>query len=158
MAIGDNSVINGVTKYDFSSTLVYLFDLATIIVDGGDITFDLTKSNEESYSIPFADIVDQKGAANAEQYVDQLATDGHYRVTVNTSGGGGGSSNVTVVGDTVGLAKEAKQDTANSSLASIDGKLSSQATSIGQTKQKTTLNALYEELREIKYLLQQISE
>jgi len=39
------------------------------------------------------------------------------------SGGGGGSTDATIVGDNVGLARSAKQDTGNASLASIDSKL-----------------------------------
>lgn len=121
-------LINGVTKKERNGIFTYKFgntiidartDNATIIYYDIDGT--------QNHKVAFADISDPLGATNVEEYVDALAAGNYYQTVVN--------GEVTATIDKAGLATEAKQDTGNASLSSIDGKLTDNAT-------ETTLAAL----------------
>lgn len=88
--------------------------------------------------IDYDNLIDKRGTATPQQYVEVLITSGDLDQQVVAGGGAG--TNVTIVGDTVGLAKEAKQDTGNTSLSSIDSKTPVDPATV--TKQNEIITAI----------------
>lgn len=149
-------LINGVTKKERNGLFVYTF--GNVIIDANPvkaeyIIFDTDK--HQNQKVLFADITDKLGTTDVVAYVDKLAADGYFQQVI--------TGTVTATIDPTGLATEAKQDVGNSSLSSIDAKMttleaSSVLAPINEDKMITALNNINETLNKVLFVLKGISE
>lgn len=125
-------LINGVTKKERNGIFTYKFG-NTIIdarLDNATLVY-YDVDGTQNHIVAFADITDKLGATDVEEYADILAAGDYYQTVIN--------GEVAATIDKTGLATEAKQDTGNASLSSIDGKVAVEAKQDTQITLLTTI-------------------
>ena len=136
----DVQKINGVDKLFLGNgNILYLFPIASITVntDTTEITIISSRVATPPTATNFADLSNNYGTADAEEYVDYLATNGFF---FDESTGGGGTSDVNVISQSAGLSLESKQDIGNTSLSNIDTKTPNDPATV--TKQNEIITAI----------------
>ena len=110
--------IGNVTKYSSGDQFLYLFPTCNLSVNNNILDFRFY--NLLRQSIPFSEVSDKYTATNAEELADYYALNGFF--SIPTGSGGGGTQDVDIVADSVGLNKEVTQALVLAELQSIDAK------------------------------------
>ena len=84
MALHDITIINGVTKRELADGFLYIFPLANITTSTTDDLIEIyTKENpSNTFSVGFDGITEQYSTADAEAYVDYLASNRFFFETI----------------------------------------------------------------------------
>lgn len=94
--------IGEVTKYTNAGQFLYLFPTCNISVNNNVIDFRFFNMHRQQ--VNYDDVADKYTSTDAESLVDYYAQNGFFSLPAS-----GGTQNVDIIGDSVGLNKEATQ-------------------------------------------------